>query len=111
MLTEIIELIDPLSQSIQLLSAICKKVQDLMNKKNISESEYDKTATGSNVVSTRFVFSIKNVRTAYQSHNGRLVVQGHLRRDNNCIVHERTSVKHSSLQIILSYATINHFKL
>lgn len=60
---------------------------------------------------TSSVFTIKIVGTLEEKHETLLVVQGYVYKKEYFIVYESTNLKHSSPRIIISFASLTHFKL
>lgn len=64
-----------------------------------------------NIVPSRFVLAIKRKDTGEEVYKARFVLGGHKDRDKRSVVHSATTLKQSSIMLLLELATILGFKL
>lgn len=64
-----------------------------------------------NILGGRFVLTIKHKDTGNELLKARFVVQGHLDREEELLVHASTTVSQQAIRLFASLATIFGFKL
>lgn len=64
-----------------------------------------------NIVPSRFVLAIKHKETGEEIYKARFVLGGHRDREKHSVVHNATTLKQSSIRLLLALATIFGFNL
>lgn len=70
----------------------------------------DVSGTG-NFLNSRFVLELKSLVTKNEKLKAKVVTQGHPDWNKSYVIHDSTTLKHSSLQVILPYAAVTGFAL
>lgn len=65
----------------------------------------------SNILGGRFVLSLKNFGMPNEMAKVRFVTQGYYDKDKPFTVHEISTLRSSSIQLIISSASIYHFRI
>lgn len=66
---------------------------------------------GANVLSGRFVLSIKKIGSTNEKKKARYIAQGYSNKEKPYIVHDTATLRSSSIRFILSVAAIKVFRL
>lgn len=66
---------------------------------------------GANILGGRFVLAIKNKGTGKEVLKARYVVQGHMDREKNLLVHNSPTVSQQSIRLLIAIATIFGFEI
>lgn len=106
--------IDPSDQRAdtnQFQRAIGTETEALYNRGCFEETTIHYLPEHSCLLSSRFVLTLKNVDAQNDQHKPRLVAQRQTNMENPIIFHDSTTLKHSSLRIILSFASITTYTL
>lgn len=111
LLTEILKPNDPRCESIKFDEAKAKEIVGLLNKKAFRVVLKEEIEPDANVLGGRFVLTIKNKDTDHELFKARFVVQGHLDREKELLVHASTTVSQQAVKLLLSLATIFGFRL
>lgn len=92
-------------------SANIQEVDGLVSRGSfeiVDESDVPKDA---NILGGRFICSIKNYETDSETEKDRYVVQVHRDKENPFIVHSITTLRQSSVKIIVSTCAVRKFRI
>ena len=110
-LTETLHPTDPRAMSPRFMEAKKREINGLMNKNTWKVIDQDIIPKNANILSGRFVLSIKNANTDEESYKARYVVQGHKDREKSLLVHNSTTVRQSSTRLIMALAATFGFRI
>lgn len=108
-LTEVTAAADPKTESPCFKKAIVQETGNFERRGCFLEMDKREFPSSANILPSHFVFTIKNVDTSHEAANSRLVAQGHTDKEKPFIIYDSVSLTHSSLRIILTFATTNDF--
>ena len=110
-LTEILEADDPRANSKMFNIAKDVEVKGLLKRKTWRVIPKTQLPTGANVLSGRFVLTLKNVGSDTQRAKARFVAQGHRDKEKRVMVDNFTSLRQSSTRLIISIAAVKGFRI
>lgn len=91
--------------------AKAKEIVSLLDKGAFRVVLRQDLSEDANVLGGRFVLTIKQKGTENELFKARFVVQGHLDKEKELLVHESTTVSQQAIKLLISLATILGFKL
>lgn len=102
---------DKRAQSFKFLNAMNEELQGLLQRKCFESTTLDKMESNESLLSSRSVLPLKNVGANDEKYKARLVAEVHTDTEKPDIIHDITTLKHSSLRIIVCLAGITGYKL
>lgn len=111
LLTEILKPNDPRGESGDFYLAKAKEIVGLLDKKAFRVVLKEGIESNANVLGGRFVLTITHKNTEREVFKARFVVQGHLDREKELLVHASTLVSQEAIKLLFSLATIFGFRL
>lgn len=109
--TETLPLNDPRSSLKQFSDAKRRELNGLMKRETWKVVPKSSVAPDANVLSSRFVLSIKDRNLPTEEYKARLVAQGHRDKDKAYLVHDSTNLRQSSIRTISSLSSIKDFQV
>lgn len=106
LITEVLHPADPRCMSEEAKAAKKKEIEGLIRRNTWKVVLKEEVPEGSNVLSGRFVITIKNVETDEPIYKARFVVQGHKDMEKNRLVHNSTTMKQSSTRTLTALAAV-----
>ena len=107
--TEIINKGDPREKLFE--DAKRKEIEELINRGTFKIVLQEDLPENANIIPSRFVLAIKNGENNKEVHKARFVLGGHRDKEKRTIVHNSTTLKQSSIRILLAMASIFGFKI
>lgn len=111
LLTEILQPNDLRIESPDFDLAKTKEIKGLLDRKAFRVVLEEDLERDANVLGGRFVLTIRNKGTNDEIFRARFVVQGHLDREKELLVHASTTVSPQAIRLLVSLATIFGFRL
>lgn len=111
LLTEILTPNDQRGDSPAFDLAKAKEIVELLDRGAFRVVLKEDLDDGANILGGRFVLTIKHKNTDQEIFKARFVVQGHLDREKELLVHASTTVGQQAIRLLVSLATIFGFKL
>lgn len=97
--------------NIKFKEAIKKELGSLKQSGCSEEIEKRHLPTVPNILTSRFVYTLKQIGSSNEKAKARLVAQGHTDIDKPYIFHDSISMKQPSLRIIITFACVNGYPL
>jgi hypothetical protein len=66
---------------------------------------------GANIIGSRFVMALKNTETVQPMWKARFVAQGHTDAERHTLLHDATSLRQTSIRLIVALAAMFGFKV
>lgn len=110
-MTRILSPDDKLGESSQFQEAKRKEIQGLISRQSWNVVERADLHPKSNILGGRFVLTLKNTDTPNEKPKARYVAQGHRDKEKFHLVHDITTLRQSSIRLIMSLATIKQFDI
>ena len=111
LITEVLHPKDSRNLSEDALQAKRKEIESLIERGTWKVVLREEIPEGSNIINGRFVMSIKDVETNKPYFKARFVAQGHRDKEKSMLVHNTTTVRQSSIRILLSLAACFGFQI
>lgn len=111
LLTEILKPNDQRCESSQFDLSKAKEIVGLLDKNAFRVVLKEEIKPVANVLGGRFVLTIKQKNTDQELFKARFVVQGHLDREKELLVHASTTVSQQAVNMLLSLDPIFGFRL
>jgi hypothetical protein len=105
-ITEVITKKDPRYHSPEVQAAMKKEIEGIVDKGTWAVTIRFDLSRGANVLSGRFVITIKDIGTERERYKARFVVQGHRDKDKTSMVHHSTTAKQHSTRLLIGLAAI-----
>ena len=110
-LTEVIDSTNPISMSERFQKAKEQEVEVLNSRGTWEIVKKSDVPTGANVLGGRFVLALKNVGTENEQDKARFVAQGFADKEKDFLIHNVTSVRQSSVRVLLSFAANKGYRM
>ena len=111
LITEVLHPRDPRNHTSEALKSKRKEIESLVQRGTWKVVIKEEVPSDANVISGRFVMAIKDVETDRPYFKARFVAQGHKDRDKPSLLHNTTTVRQSSIRVLLALAAIFGFRL
>lgn len=111
LLTEVLQPNDERCESEAFDLAKAKEIIGLLEKGAFRVVLREDIGEDANILGGRFVLTIKHKDTENELFKARFVVQGHLDREKELLVHASTTASQQAIRLLVSLATIFGFKL
>lgn len=102
---------DPRSREQDFVDAKRNEAHGLMSRKIWNIVSHDKILEDSLVLGGRFVLTLKNVGTPEEKAKARYIAQGYCDGDKSYVVHDISTIRASSIRLILSVSAVMGFRL
>ena len=109
--TDVIPISDPRAKSPEFDDAKRAEFLSLMERGTFRVVLEEELGQNPNIISSRFVLSIKHSDTGEVKYKARFVLGGHRDKEKNLIVHNTANIKQSSIRMIMALATILGFDI
>lgn len=110
-ITEVLKPRDPRCSSPEATKAKQKEIAELIKRGTWKIVLMEDIPKNSNVMNGRFVMAIKDIETDKPFYKARFVVQGHRDREKDNLVHNSTTVRHSSIRTMVAMAALFGFRI
>ena len=111
MMTEVLSPADSRGRSGDFDEAIANELRGLTERGVYEIVCKEEVPPGANILGGRFVLAIKEKGTEDEKYKAHFVVQGHTDTEKNILVHNTTTLKQSSVRMLVAIAAIFGFKL
>ena len=111
LINEILHPKDPRNQSKDAMKAKKEEIASLVKRGTWKIVVQEELPEDSNIISGRFVVTIKDVETDQPYFKARFVAQGHRDKEKSSLIHNSTTVRQSSIRILLSLAACFGFRI
>jgi Reverse transcriptase (RNA-dependent DNA polymerase) len=88
-----------------------KEIEGIFDKGTWAVTVSSDVPTGANILSGRFVITIKDVGTNKEIYKARYVVQGHRDKEKTSMVHHNTTARQQSTRLLVGLAAIFGFRV
>lgn len=110
-ITEVLKSGDPRADSPVFRRAKKLEIDGLKNRKVWKVVHRSEVPADSNVLGGRFVLAVKNIGTKDEKAKARYIAQGHKDKDKPYMVHDTSTLRASSVRVILSVAAVKGFRI
>ena len=110
-LTEVVDPSDPRSKSDAFRSAMKDEVKGLEHCGVWVKIPKARLPKDANMLGGRFVLTLKRAGTEHETHKARFVAQGFSDRDKDYIIQNITSLRQSSVRMIVSFAATRGYRI
>lgn len=108
---EIIENTDPQSEAEDFIEAKKIEIEGMKKRDTWTVVSHEVVPTNANILGGRFVLTLKNFSTPNEKAEARFVAHGYCDQVKNEIIHDSSTIRPSSIRIILSTAANLSFNL
>jgi Reverse transcriptase (RNA-dependent DNA polymerase) len=102
---------DPRYRSPEVQAAMKKEIEGIVEKETWMVTIKSELPPGANVLSGRFVITIKDIGTDKELYKARYVVQGHRDKEKTSMVHQNTTAKQQSTRLLTGLAAKFGFRV
>ena len=110
-ITEIVDTRDPRAKDARFDEAKQKELRGLFERGVFDVVCREELPQSANVLGGRFVLGIKNPGTEKEIYKARFVVQGHTDAEKGLLIHNSTTLKQSSIRLLIAIAAMFGFRI
>lgn len=110
-LTEVIPQGDPLINTARFQAAARKEIDGLQERGTFNRVKEKDVPKGANIIGGRFVYTLKNFKTADETPKARFVAQGYRDKAKEFVVHNLATLRQRSTRLLVSTSAILDFRL
>ena len=111
LVTEVLRPGEPRGRSGLFDEAIRNELKGLIDRGTYEIVCREEVPDNANILGGRFVFAIKEKGTAKEKLKAQFVVQGHTDAEKNLLIHNTTTLRQSSVRLLIAIAAICGFRL